>query len=356
MGHRSRHQIDSWLSGILLSAAVALLSGEVALASNGAAQTEGALSVPAELVYSLRLPGMDDHIRRPAAVYVDHAHGEVFVGDAGMSRLLIFDREGLFRYEFDFTDQVGSVIDLAVDTQGFVHVLGTSREGPRVLRYDFDGIYLSDLPLDAVDPWAIESMTLTDDDHVVLIDRKGICSVLQGTGELRNRFDTSSDLITGDLPEVIRGRPRVHQGRLYLPASSSGVVLVFDIRTGEQLPTIGFHGNTMGQLNFPVAVDVLPSGVIVVLDKMRFNVLCFSPSGRFLGEFGGKGFRDGWMYHPTMLAAVREDQVIVGQILDHRVQVLQVPQFVFERLPRELDPGSADVMKDGLPEPDPRSP
>ncbi|RKZ14406.1 hypothetical protein DRQ53_11605 [bacterium] len=358
MVHRRGYQVGTRISGILLSAALTLSPGSATLASNGDAHDDGVLSVPAELVCALRLPGMDDHIRRPSALFVDHAHGEVFVGDSGMNRLLIFDRAGAYRYEFDFTDQVGSVLDLGVDSDGFVYVLGTSREGPRVLRYDFDGIYLSDLPLDAVDPWQIESMTVTGDDHIVLIDRLGICVVLDRAGTVVSRFDTAVDLGNSDLPTVIRGKPRVHDGRLYLPAASLGHVLVFDVATGEALPSIGFKGNTPGQFGFPVAVDVLPSGVIVVLDKMRFNILCFSPSGRFLGEFGGKGFRDGWMYHPTLMAAVREDQVIVGQIMDQRVQVLQVPEFVFERLPRELDTddGSVDVDGDGSSGPDPRSP
>ena len=81
---------------------------------------------------------------------------------------------------------------------------------------------------------------------------------------------------------------------------------------------------------------------MTVLDKMRFSVLCFAPSGRFLGEFGGKGFRDGWFYHPILLAAVGEDRVIVGQVLDQRVQALRVPDFVFTRLSREPNPTERD--------------
>jgi hypothetical protein len=114
-----------------------------------------------------------------------------------------------------------------------------------------------------------------------------------------------------------------------------------------------------GELNFPVSVDVLPSGIVVVLDKMRFNVLCFSASGRFLGEFGGRGFRDGWFYQPSLLAAVSEDRVIVGQALDQRIQVLQIPASVFERLSREPESirrEREEVGSASLTESDPRSP
>jgi hypothetical protein len=275
---------------------------------------------------------------------VDHTHGEVLVADAGLNRLLIFDREGLYRYEFNFSDRVGSVVDVAVDSEGFVYVLGTSRDGLRVLRYDFDGVYLDEVMLDALASTWIESMTIDDDDRLVLIDPQGICHVAGTDGVVSHSFDTMSAFDDAEAKGVIRGKPRAYQGLLLLPVSTLGTVLVFDLDTGQSIRSIGTPGNTPGQTNFPVAVDVTSQGVVVVLDKMRFNVQCYSLSGRFLGEFGGKGYRDGWMYHPTLLSAVHDDQVLVGQILDQRVQVLRVPDFVLERLSREPDAGGDEVL------------
>lgn len=351
------HRLRS--AGVFLGAALLLWGGADVLASNGPPTDPGVLSVPAEFGYALRLPGMGDQIRRPSAVFVDHAHGEVLVGDSGLNRLLIFDREGLYRYAFNFTDQVGSVVDLCVDSSGFVYVLGTAREGRRILKYDFDGVFLEEVVCEGIGAWEIESITVDAQDRIVVIGIDGMCSVVESTGQIVHRFDTMVSLPDASALEVVRGKPRVHQGRLYLPASAQGYVLVFELATGEPLPVIGVPGNTPGQFNFPVAVDVLPSGVVVVLDKMRFNVLCFAPSGRFLGEFGGKGFRNGWLYHPTLLAAVSDDKVVVGQILDQRVQVLHVPDFVFERLPREPESGRREVLDgsgEGSPDTDPRSP
>jgi hypothetical protein len=348
------------VTGAFLVAALLLQgSGEIASASKGAESDPGVLSVPAEFVSSFRLPGIEDHIRRPSALFVDHTHGEVLVGDSAFNRLVIFDESGIYRYEFSFTDQVGSVVSLAVDSSGFVYVLGTSREGRRVLKYDFDGVFLDEVRIAGVDSRTLESLTVDDEDRIIVIDVQGICTVAEPGGAAVLSFDTMGDLSDTDAREVVRGTPRAHRGLLYVPASSLGSVLVFELDSGRALPSIGFKGNTPGQFNFPVDVDILPSGIVVVLDKMRFNVLCFSPSGRFLGEFGGKGYRDGWMYHPTLLAAISEDQVIVGQVLDHRVQVLRVPEFVFERLPREPEPDrreGTDVKGAGGPGTDPRSP
>lgn len=299
-------------------------------------------SVPAEFVYSLRLPGTDDHFHRPSSVFVDHTHGEVLVGDAGIGRVVIFDSEGLYRFEFGFEDRLTSVTDLGVDSEGFIYVLGYSTGGSCVLRYDFDGVFLGQVSVEGIDMARMESMTLDDQDRLVLINREGLCSVVSPVGELIASFDTTVSLDIDTARGVVRGQPRATRGRLYLPLGSVGSVLEFDLANGELLQSIGVNGTEPGTLGFAVAVDVLPSGVIVVLDKMRFNVLCFSPSGRFLGEFGGMGFRDGWMYHPTLLAAVQEDQVVVGQLLDQRVQLLRVPDFVFEWLSHEPADGSDD--------------
>jgi hypothetical protein len=190
------------------------------------------------------------------------------------------------------------------------------------------------------------------------MDNQGICSVVETTGRVVLSIDTATDADDTSSLGAVRGKPCAHQGLLYVPASTSGTVLVFELESGEALPSIGHAGSLPGEMTFPIAVDVLPSGVIVVLDQMRFNVQCFSPSGRFLGEFGGKGYRDGWMYHPTLLAAVQDDQVIVGQVMDQRVQLLRVPDFVFEWLSREPDQGREDVEVGMmlLPDADPRSP
>ena len=71
-------------------------------------------------------------------------------------------------------------------------------------------------------------------------------------------------------------------------------------------------------------------GLVMVLDKMRFNIVCFSHEGRFLGEFGGKGISPGWFYFPSLLVADGSDQVIVGQIFLNRVQICRIPRFIAE--------------------------
>ena len=281
---------------------------------------------------SLRLPGAADEIRRPLSLYVDHHHGEVFVADSGSNRIVVFDRDGLYRYQFDCADLIGTPLGVAVDSEGYVFVLGTSRQGQRLLRFDFDGLPLGEVELGGLDGRRVRELTIDAEDRLVLLDDRWTVHVLGRDGTRVHEVDVGTTVPDDERNELILGRPTVRNDRLWIPASTLGHVLVFDLESGEFEGSVGVRGNTPGMLNFPVAVDVTSEGIVTVLDRMRFAVVCYTTGGRFLGEFGGKGFRDGWFYHPNLLAVSDDDQVIVGQMLDGRIQICRIPRYVKTRL------------------------
>lgn len=338
----SAELLDTWHRQTRHVAALGLLL--VVAVSPAVAQDLEAFSVPAEFEKSLRLPGHGDHIRRPTALFEDKVHGEIVVADAGRNRLVFFDRSGVYRFEFDCADRIGSPIGVAVDSRGFVYVLGTSTEGRVVLRYDFDGFFLSELSVDGVDLSQVVSLTIDDQDQLVLLDGQEVIHVVDAGGQLVRDIDLRALLSESARSGLAVGLLAAVDGRIFVPVSTSGTVLVIDIATGQIEKNIGHAGNTAGELNFPIAVDVLPSGIVTVLDKMRFAVVCYSPDGRFLGEFGGKGFRDGWFYHPSLMVATESGEVIVGQIFESRIQVLRVPQMFRSRLSQGL-PKRADEVR-----------
>jgi hypothetical protein len=76
-----------------------------------------------------------------------------------------------------------------------------------------------------------------------------------------------------------------------------------------------------------VAAEVTASGQVLILDKNRFNVVCFTREGRFLGEFGGKGLSPGWFFQPSLLAVPTSDLVVIGQIFQNKIQICTLPPF-----------------------------
>jgi hypothetical protein len=127
--------------------------------------------------------------------------------------------------------------------------------------------------------------------------------------------------------EQVFGAISVKGNFLYVPIASLGTVYVYDLN-GRFVRTIGYNGNNMGELNFPIAVAITGDNLIMVLDKHRFNVVCFDSNGTFKGEFGGKGSSPGWFYHPTSIAANDGNSVFIGQIYMNRVQMCRIPEFI----------------------------
>jgi hypothetical protein len=126
---------------------------------------------------------------------------------------------------------------------------------------------------------------------------------------------------------------------LLIPIPTLGSVYLYT-RAGEFVRSIGFKGTNVGEMNFPVAAAVSDENLVLVLDKHRYNVICFDLSGKFWGEFGGKGLSPGWFYHPSLLAVDGKNQVYVGQIFLNRVQTCRIPDFIVERHRRANPPES----------------
>lgn len=328
----------SILRGALATAvAVAvLLTGAPSVHAQDETEDLGQLWTPAELETALRLPGEGDQIRRPSALFMDHRHGELYVADPAADRIVVFDREGFYRFEFDGAGRLASFRGLVVDSEGLIYVLGSSQDGDRIVRFDFDGMVLEDFPLPVALVSSTASLTIDEHDDLYLLDASGNVTVVDREARTVREFSVQASL-TSEVSrrELILGSPKVSRGEFFVPAATLGTVLVFDAQEGTHLRDIGVPGGNATEFAFPVAVDVTPSGLVAVLDKMRFVVVFLTLEGRALGEFGGKGYRDGWFYHPSLMVASDEDHVIVGQVMDGRIQVCRVPGFVRSRLVRD---------------------
>lgn len=294
-------------------------------------------SVRAELVQELRLPGVADQLRRPSALFADHRAGEILVGDESRGRIAIFDSHGVFRADFYGQDRFSSPRDIVVDSEGFIFVLAGTREGQRVLRYDFDGSYLGLLEvgpsLDSK-PFVPAAMAIDETDAIYLRDtEEPRLGVWDRDGSLLRVIDLAPELDAKTRNELIVGAVEIAGGELYAVLTSFGVVHVYDLE-GKFLRVIGRQGSTPGHLAFPVDVAVTSEGRVLVLDQNRFNVVCYGSDGTFRGEFGGKGISLGWFYRPSLLAVDDNDQVYIGQIYMGRLQICRLPAFMAGREPK----------------------
>jgi DNA-binding beta-propeller fold protein YncE len=299
------------------------------------------LSVPAEFIRFVTPPGRSNEFLRPSAIVVDSKHDEVLIADPGHNRIVIFDASGAYRFEFGGTERFAAPIGLAVDSEGYIYVLGSTARGQRLFRFDWDGTFIEEVALDYApegERIKIQNIAIDGDDRLIVIDRAGfrVCTYARD-GELLGTFPIAEELEEDLKRETVLGSMTVRGDLLLIPIPTLGSVYLYT-RAGEFVRSIGYKGTNVGEMNFPVAVAVTNENLVLVLDKHRYNVVCFDLTGKFWGEFGGKGSSPGWFYHPSLLAVDGKNQVYVGQIFLNRVQTCRIPDFIVERHRRANPP------------------
>lgn len=303
----------------------------VGLTAPAFAQGNSPLAVPADVVRELSPPGTANGFLRPGGIFVDNRFGEVYVSDLGHNRIVAFDTSGFYKFEFSCGDIFDIPGDLVVDSRGFIYVIG-SRNG--IYLFDYDGLYLRELQLSGLPKELtlnISHLTIDESDNLYILDETNrIIFTFDTQGTLRQQFSVLSDFPEKERRDATFGAPRVAAGLIYLPVSNLGTIYVYDL-SGSFIRNIGDLGTDIGTLNFPVSVAVADEQVVMVLDKSRYNVVCFTTDGQFLGEFGGMGFRLGWFYYPQFFAVDNLGRSYISQFLLNLVQVCDLPKFIVEK-------------------------
>ena len=291
------------------------------------------LAVPAEFIRYIRIPGQGEQILRPSVVHYDRFHDEVLVGDSGHNRVVIFSSAGAYKFEFSLTETMTFPRDLTTNSEGYIFIAGSDPSGPQIRKFDFDGLPLESLLLpigDDGEVGSIQSMAVGPDDQLYCLDQNaGLIHVFNKHSVFLRSFpivlnpDSTPDQTTG----AVLGSLALVDDELLLPVSSVGTVVRMDT-SGRYLGSVGYFGAKPGTLNFPVAVEVSPEGLYLVLDKGRFCVVCFDANGAVLGEFGGKGLNPGWFIGPSLLAVPSAGSVLVGQIFQNKIQACSIPGFI----------------------------
>ena len=273
---------------------------------------------------------------------------------------------------------------LAVSKEGTIYLAGYNERGILVL--DNEGNFLRRLePMDQISAFAAtqieEQQKAAEKNNLEDQEKQGGQAPAEAEGQ-----ESEEDKAYADIPEEFR--PRDSQspqaagsgkvlgpvkvnyvtidstGRLYLLSEETGRVYVY----GPD-ETLLFHfgqkGGSPGQLSQAksVAVDN-KRGFIYVADYMRHTIITYDLNGKFLFEVGGRGNAPGWFNFPAAVALNSQEQLIVADLFNKRVQVLDVEyekssQWLLEKEKKEIKKKktetetSGEVTKEAEPEPEP---
>lgn len=313
---------------------ICLFLGLFLLVAVGAAYgDEASKVVPATYIKDLSLPGFENSFKLSSRILFDDNAQETFVVDKGNSRIVLFDSLQTFRFEFYSQDIYNQPLDMAVDNDGYMYVLGSTANGKQIFKYDFDGVFIKEIEVEGYSETQSSIVNICADQYnnLYLLDEYSQKIIkLNENGQVIKIISIFANKEIKGLPEeAIFGTMSIQSDFIFLPVSTFGRVLVYDL-DGNYIKKIGRAGVLPGELTFPTAVAVSEDGLIYILDKRRFNVVCYTFGDSFLGEFGGLGFRDGWFYFPTTISVDKSNNVYIGQVYNNRIQVCATPEFILK--------------------------
>ena len=137
--------------------------------------------------------------------------------------------------------------------------------------------------------------------------------LIQVVGELELKKETIGEP---------RGIAVNSKGQIAIVDSIKHCVFIIDME-GNCLRKVGCHGNKDGQLNGPEDVTYLNNDNILVADELNHRIQQFNvQTGDFVKSFGKRGTREGEFQSPLSVCVDDEGRVIVADCRNHRVQVL----------------------------------
>ena len=84
---------------------------------------------------------------------------------------------------------------------------------------------------------------------------------------------------------------------------------------------LGLHGE---MLQGPTGIAVNSKGVIAVADHVDHCILVFNETGKFVRKIGSSGNKDGQLKNPADVTFLNDDEILVAEEFNHRIQQLNV--------------------------------
>ncbi|MBI5342478.1 MAG: hypothetical protein HZB63_04050 [Deltaproteobacteria bacterium] len=289
--------------------------------SSAAGIDRGVLSV--EFLYAIEhAGGRSDKLREPLDIFVDRKTGELYIADAAIRKVLIYDKNGMFMQAIDPGDKEGSPRMVAVDGEGKLFLGHLT--SPKISVLDFRGNPLDTLQLPGIvdapgNP--VRPMTIANGKggEIYVLKTQGGVVKVDPNGESHEEIAISGD----GAPNLIYGMAVDSDGRFLFTDMRPYSVVIYD-RRGKSFKRFGSPGVLYGQLDRPVGIAADEAGHIFVVSTVTNKVSCFDRDGEFIEEFGKIGEGYGQFYMPTKIASDGKDRIYVLENTLKRVQVFKV--------------------------------
>lgn len=111
--------------------------------------------------------------------------------------------------------------------------------------------------------------------------------------------------------------------RLYIADNDNHRLCLYNLASGSFEAPFGSHGLDQRQFRFPFLIDISPEGYVLVAEVINTRVQVLNSSGKFVAFIGGWGGKPGQLFRPKGVA-ISEDRVFVTDSYLGRVQVFDL--------------------------------
>jgi hypothetical protein len=284
-----------------------LLGVLISLGAASWAQQPG--SIPPLYTQRLGIPVQGDDFAQPSAVVAD------------------LHTKGRFRYQIPGGSAFQTPIDLAVDPEGYLFVLG--QVSPDITHLDFDGrlirkISLTGLPEVSRSPRFTSIAISQSGENLYLLDADNHrLWISNRDGMIQRSVDMTAGRTQEEIELLRYGHIDIYAGTLLVPIPTDGLVHLYDL-DGNAQGTAGNPGSAECQTMFPAAAALDNEGRVIILDQQRALFMTWDLArGVCVSEHYGFGNAPGAFYQPSDLALDSSGRLYVSQGFEGRIQVYE---------------------------------
>ena len=257
---------------------------------------------------SLRVEKSGDSMYMPSAIAFDESSGRYYVVDTGRNRLISYEKDGTLLKAFTANEQLRSPFDMVRLNSGKLWVVEKGR----------NSLTMIDIAARKVQP-----NTLRDGKHLVFPDRLSV-----GGGKLHVLDRSSGQVLrlAEDLSVEKRfGCPECSGGFADFVISGDSILAIEprDKKIYRFKPdgTVAQEFELGEEVDFPISLDIGPSGFFFVLDRHQNSVLAYDEEGRFRYRFLESGQSAGKVYYARQIRFDPWDRICVVDEGNGRVEI-----------------------------------
>jgi DNA-binding beta-propeller fold protein YncE len=281
-----------------------------------------------------------------AKLGVDRAKDEIYV--ASLTKIKIFNQNGMEVYTFNESGELGWVKDVAVHNSGDIIVLAYMPQKGRdeIIRCDFRGEPISTIELKGLpeeyEAFVPNRVVIRDDtlyladtatEQVIVADISGafqkaydIASIAQKAIEKEyatNQVQMNREQEREKQNAGMTGFTVDAQGNILFTNSAYG--RAYQVSAEGGIRSFGQRGTGPGKFGVPGGVITDASGkYLLIADTLRCVVLVFDRDFKFITEFGVRGYRPANLIGPMDVAVDSKNRVYVSQLRNRGVNVYQL--------------------------------